>query len=225
MTQHDSNMGNIMMKHTIRIGAILLLGTAPFLRGDMSYQVTVTPDASLVGVTGNMAFDLFGGSPLQNNTGTITFFVTTGVLLPGSSTSGDVTGSLTPGPLVETAAQFFNEWLQPITFAAGPTTFNLDISTSFIPGSTPDSFSFALLDQSLHSFATSDPTGSDRLFAIDLVGADTTPDVFTSSFATATVTSSGGAVPEPHFLPFAFVGFGLMLAVHATVRRARLPRP
>ncbi|HTA69398.1 MAG TPA: NF038129 family PEP-CTERM protein [Bryobacteraceae bacterium] len=211
------------MKNTIRIGAILLLGTAPFLRADMSFQVTVdtTP---LAGVAGYMAFDLFGGVPLQDNVSTITSFATTGTLLAGASTSGDVSGSLTPGPLVETADMDFNEWLQPITFGSGLTTFDVDLTTSYIPLSTPDSFSFTLLDNTFTPFATSDPLGADRLFAIDLVGADTTPDVFTSSFATATVTASGSAVPEPNLLPLAFLGFGLMLAVHAIVRRARIAR-
>ena len=211
------------MKNIIRVGAILVLGAAPFLRADMSFQVTVdtTPLASL---TGYMAFDLFGGGPLQDNVATITSFATTGVL-GAASTSGDVTGSLTPGPLVETADQFFNEWLQPITFGSGLTTFDLNVTTSYITGSTPDSFSFTLLDSGFNSFSTTDPTGADRLFAIDLVGADTTPDVFTSPFATATVTPlGGGAVPEPNLLPFAVLGFGLMLAVYAMVRRARTGR-
>jgi hypothetical protein len=194
-------MNSTIMKNTIRIGAILLLGTAPFLRADMSFQVTVdtTP---LAGVAGYMAFDLFGGVPLQDNVSTITSFATTGTLLAGASTSGDVSGSLTPGPLVETADMDFNEWLQPITFGSGLTTFDVDLTT----------------------FATSDPLGADRLFAIDLVGADTMPDVFTSTFATTTVTASGSAVPEPNLLPLAFLGFGLMLAVHAIVSRARIAR-
>jgi hypothetical protein len=215
-------MESIIMKNTIRIGAILLLGTAPFLRADISFQVTVdtTP---LNGVAGYMAFDLNGGSPLQNNVATITSFTTTGTLGAGSK-SGDVTGSLIPGPLVETADQFFNEWLQPITFGAGVTTFNLDLTTNFIALSIPDSFSFFLLDSTLTPFPTTDFLGADRLFGIDLMGAATTPDVFTSAFATATLTPIVvGATPEPNLLPLAFLGFVLMLAVHAIVRRARLP--
>lgn len=190
----------------------------------MSFQVTVdtTPLAS---VAGYMAFDLSGGIPLQDNVATITSFATTGALGASLPPSGDVSGSLVPGPLVETADQFFNEWLQPITFGSGLTTFDLDVTTSYIPASTPDSFSFTLLDNTFTPFPTSD-ADSDRLFAIDLVGADTTPEVFTSSYATATVTplGNGGAVPEPNLLPFAFLGFGLMLSVHAMVRRARIAR-
>jgi hypothetical protein len=218
-------MESTIMKNIIRVGAILLLGAAPFLRADMSFQVTVDT-SPLASVAGYMAFDLFGGSPLQDNVATITSFATTGALGAAPPPSGDVSGSLVPGPLVETADQFFNEWLQPITFGSGLTTFDLDVTTSYIAGSTPDSFSFTLLDNTFTPFPTSDSTGADRLFAIDLVGADTTPDVFTSTFATATVTprGSGGAVPEPNLLPFAFLGFGLMLSVHAMVRRARIAR-
>ena len=212
------------MKDTSRIAAILFLSAlvlAPVARADISFQVTVdtTP---LAGVSGYMAFDLFGGIPLQDNVATITSFASTSTLSSASPPSGSVTGSLVPGPLVETADQFFNEWLQPVTFASGLTTFSLDLTNNYIPASTPDSFSFTLLDNTFTPFVTSDSTGADRLFAIDLVGADTMPDVFTSAFATATVTASTGAVPEPHFLPVAFLGFALMIAIHIVFRRRAL---
>jgi hypothetical protein len=212
----------MIMKNTFRIGAILLLATAPFLCADVSYQVTVDT-TQLAGHNGNMAFDLFAGNPAQNNLATITFF-TTSSALGSSSTLGDVAGTLSPGPLVETADQFWNEWLQVVTFAAGVTTFDLNLTTNFIPVSSPDSFSFSLLNQTLAPFATSDPSGADRLFAIDLVGGDTAPQVFTSAFATATVTPLNSVVPEPKLLPFGFLGFGLMLAVRAMFKRKQLAR-
>jgi hypothetical protein len=222
MRQHDRKMEIMIMKHTFRFGALFLLAAAPFLYADVSYQVTVdtTP---LAGHGGNMAFDLFAGNPAQNNLATLTFFTTSSTLSSGS-TSGDVAGSLTPGPLVETADQFFNEWLQVVTFSAGVTTFDLNLTTNFVPGSTPDSFSFSLLNPSLIPFVTSDPTGSGRLFAIDLVGGDTAPQVFTSAFATATVTAIGAGAPEPNLLPFGFIGFGLMLAVRVIFKRKQLAR-
>jgi hypothetical protein len=206
------------------MAAILFLSlcaAATSLRADLSFQATVdtTP---LAGVSGYMAFDLLGGNPLQDNVATITSFATAGTLGVAPSPSGDVTGSLPPGPLVETADQFFNEWLQPITFGSGLTTFELDVTTSYVSASTPDSFSFTLLDTSFSPFASSDPTGADRLFAIDLVGGATAPVIFTSSFATATVTSAASAVPEPNLVLFACIGFGLMLAVNLVFRRVRL---
>ncbi len=217
------------MKNTNRMPAILFLSlcaSTPLLRADLSFQATVdtTP---LGGVSGYMAFDLLGGNPLQDNVATMTSFATAGTLGVATAPSGDVTGSLLPGPLVETADQFFNEWLQPITFGSGLTTFQLDVTTSYIAASTPDSFSFTLLDTSFSPFATSDPIGADRLFAIDLVGTATTADAFTSSFATATVTPAGSAVPEPNLVLFACVGFGFMLSIRFVFRRAcsfRSPR-
>jgi hypothetical protein len=207
------------MNNLIRPLAIIILVTGafvPFLHADVSYQVTIdtTP---LNSVQGYIAFDLFGGNPLQDNTATITSFATTGALGAGS-TSGDVTGSLVPGPLVETADQFFNEWLQPITFASGLTTFGLDLTTNYAMGTAPDSFELSLLDSSFTPIPTSDSTNS-SLFTIDLVGSATTPDVFTSSFATATVSPAGGVVPEPNLVPFACLSFVLMAGIRTFAKR------
>ena len=185
------------MKYSLRLAAFLavILGVPALLPAALLYDVTIdtTP---LAGISGFMAFDLLGGSPLQNNVATISGFMTTGTLGSASS-SGAVSGNLTPGPLTLTANQFFNEELQAITFAAGLTTFKLNLTTNFAPGTTPDSFSFFLLNSSSVPFPTSDPAGS--LFAIDLVGPDTSPNVFTSATATATVTvdAGGSTVPEP----------------------------
>jgi hypothetical protein len=156
-------------------------------------SINTTP---IAGTSGFLAFDFLGGSPLQNNTATIVGFASTG-MLGSSSSAGNVTGSLTSPPLVLTTSVFFNEFLQGITFGSGSTTFDLTLSSNFIDGSTPDSFAFFLLNSMFTPFATSDPTGANALFVIDITGS-TTPIVFTSAFATATVTQAGAApVPEP----------------------------
>ena len=147
-------------------------------------SINTTP---IAGTSGFLAFDFLGGSPLQGNTATIVGFATTGVL-GSSSSAGNVTGSLTSPPLVLTTSVFFNEFLQGTTFGSGLTTFDLTLSSNFLMGSTPDSFSFFLLNSTFTPFTTSDPTGANALFVIDITDA-TTPVVFTSAFATVTVNS------------------------------------
>ena len=186
------------MKPLFRLSLLLVCALLSFARASaapitFNVSINTTP---LAGMSGFFAFDLLGGSPLQGNTATIGAFATTGVL-GTSSTSGDVSGSLTSPPLVLTTSEFFNEFLQAVTFGGGVTTFDLTLSSNFTMGSTPDSFSFFLLDSTFTPFTTSDPTGANALFAIDITNA-TTPIIFTSSFATVTVTPAGAAaVPEP----------------------------
>jgi hypothetical protein len=169
-------------------------------RGDLIVDVSIdtTP---LAGTQGYIAFDLLRGDPLQDNTATVSDFVSTGTL-GDIGPSGDVTGSLTPGPLVLTADQFFNEWLEEITYGAGVTTFQLDLTTVCSGGvATPDEFEFFLFDENGNPLPTSDPTGGDAVFAIEITGASTSAQVFSSADAppdfTASVTPETGAVPEP----------------------------
>jgi len=205
------------MKHRIvksyaGIASAVLFGllASPVLRADMDYNVSVnTP--GVTGTGGFLAFDLTGGIPLQDNVATISAFSSDATLGAGS-TSGDVTGTLTPGPLVLTADQFFNEWLQPVTFGT-TITFNLDVTTDFASGSTPDSFEFFLLDSTQTPLSTSDPSGGNSIFTIDLTGDSTAPDVFLStapsSQFTASVTPS--TISTPEVTPGPAVGLGLLM--------------
>jgi hypothetical protein len=211
----------------IALAALLSLLGSPLLHATLSYSVTIdtTP---LDGVSGYMAFDLYGGNGF-NNVATITGFssdsfpIGTSCGDPSVTCTNDVAGSLTPGPLTLTSDPFFfNEWLQQVTFGH-LTTFTLNVTTAFTSG-TPDSFAFFLLDSTQTPYGTSDPTGADSIFAIDLVGdSNTTPQVFTStnipSSFTATVTPS--TTPEPS--PATTVGLGLavILALRFLPKRRR----
>jgi hypothetical protein len=206
----------------ITLAALLSLLGSPFLHASLTYDVTINT-APLSGISGFMAFDLNGGIPLQDNIATITSFSSNSTL--GSiSTSGDVTGTLTPGPLTLTADQSFNEWLQTVTFGT-LTTFVLNVTTMNPSGVNPDSFAFFLLNSSEIPYGTSDPSGSDAIFAIDLTGATTAPQVFTSTNPlapqfTATVTPATAA---PEVSPSLAIGLGLaaILAVRFFPKKRR----
>jgi hypothetical protein len=210
------------MKNCARIAAaafLSLLGS-PLLHADETFNVTIgtTP---LDGVSGYMAFDLYGANGF-NNLSTITVFSSDSTL-GTASTSGDVSGTLVPGPLTLKADDFFNEWLQPVTFG-NLTTFTLDVTTTYTSG-TPDSFAFFLLDSTETPYATSDPSGADSVFSIDLTGPSTVAEVYTSTNVpiqfTATVTPQA-EVPETSPGPAIGLGLAAILALRFLPRRSRL---
>lgn len=129
-----------------------LLGFTRAAADPITFTVSINT-TPIAGTAGFLAFDFLGGSPLQGNTATIVAFATTGVL-GSSSSSGNVTGSLTSPPLILTTSVFFNEFLQGTTFGSGLTTFDLTLSSNFLGGSTPDSFSFFLLNSAFTPFTT-----------------------------------------------------------------------
>jgi hypothetical protein len=213
------------MKNFTRItlaGLLSLLGS-PFLHASLIYDVTINT-APLSGISGFMAFDLNGGIPLQDNVATITSFSSNSTLV-SSSTSGHVTGTLTPGPLILTAdTSSFNEWLQVVTFGT-LTTFVLNVTTLNPSGVNPDSFAFFLLNSSQIPYGTTDPSGSDAIFVIDLTGNSTAPQVFTSTNPTApqftaTVTPATAA-PEASPAPIVGLGLAAILALRFLPKKNR----
>jgi hypothetical protein len=184
---------------------VLVFGTVTFAAQAGVFDVTISD--LLQNQTGFLAFDFLAGSPVPNNTVTVSNFATDGTL--GSVTpSGSVTGSLVPGPLTLTDSSFFNEWLQGITYGTS-ISFQITTTDKFSPGGIPDNFSFYLLDSSLNPFPTSD-TVADSLFSLDLNGPGSIPQVFTSTVAQALVTPVT-AVPEPSSLSLTAALLGCVL--------------
>ena len=162
--------------------------------------IDVVVDTTLLaGSAGTLAFDVLDGDPASNSA-TISNFSTDGVLGASSAFGGPVTGAL-PATVTIADGAFFNEYLQDIVLGT-TLSFRVDL-TSFSTGSVfPDSFSFFILDALLLPiFPTSDPTGSDALFVIDIDGSATgaiASFVATDSPASATWTLTPvRLVPEP----------------------------
>lgn len=150
------------------LAAFLWAGSTPARA--TALQLTLDT-AALAGTAAHLAFDFIDGDSMaDNNTVVVSDFYTTGTL-GNSRVIGGVTGTLIPGPVKLTDSNFFNECLQALTL--GDTIrFTLNLTGHRASGSpTPDSFVFFLLDdQPLPLFATTDPTGADALFAVDIDG-------------------------------------------------------
>jgi hypothetical protein len=184
-------------------------------RAQSVFDVTLDT-TGLSGSTGFLAFDFIDGDGVNNNTVSITSFLTDGVL---AGTTNDNTGGASgdlPGDLSITDSSFFNESLRGLTYGTS-LSFRVTVSEAFADG-TPDQFSFFLLDVLGISsvVATSDPTGANSVFVVDVTGipggslqafTTTAPGV---SFQIAPLQSSA---PEPGTI--GLVGmplFGLFLA-------------
>jgi hypothetical protein len=175
------------MRNYIVAAAIVVLGSCmlcPVSRAD-SFQVTITT-TPIQGQGGFAVFDFIQGAPVLNNTVTVSGF-TSDAMLGSFTTTGAVMGTLVPGPLTLSDSAFLSEWSQGLTYGTHM-SFILNLTTNSSLGGIPDEFSFFLEDSTGTPFPTSDPTGADALFAIDITGSPLDPFVFTSDYASATVT-------------------------------------
>ena len=148
----------------VAIAVCLLLSTRTAVA--VPYHVSI--DTSALGISSfRIAFDLIdGGAP--SNSVAVTAFTADGTL--GVATSaGGVTGGL-PGGVSLTDTRFFNEYLQ-IVSSAHALDFDFEASANG-PESAPDTFSFFLLDAltELPLFRTTDTTGTDSLFILEIDG-------------------------------------------------------
>jgi hypothetical protein len=177
------------------LGALLASGPA---FADSVYSVDVDT-SSLSDTSAQLAFDLiYGGGP--SNTVTISDFSTDGTLgtvFPTGLVSGTLPGAVT---LTDSSLSFFNEYLTDLTLGTA-FSFTLDATTNGPDSiSVPDALSVFLLDRTsgLPLFTTSDPTGSDSLFILNIDG---TPrgdlGVYTATVAATADSGSPSPVPEP----------------------------
>lgn len=178
--------------------------------------------APIQGQTGYLAFDFLGGAPVESNTVVISSF-TSDASLGTLVLTGAASGTLVPGPATLNDSQFFNELLQTVTFGT-TMSFTLDLTTSVSPGGIPDAFAFYLLDSTQNPYTTSDPTGADSLFDINIDGSSLSPEVYASSSASSTVTPAAATtVPEPNSVVLLAAAI-VTLALLGRRREARLSR-
>lgn len=162
---------------------LLALSAWPALAGPWMVTVDTAP---LQGQAGFLAFDYLAGDPATTNQVQLSAFASNAGLGAASS-SGDVTGTLVPGPLrLGGGAQLFSEWLQGVNAFGNTISFVLDLGADSA-ANRPDQFAFFLLDPDQLPFATTDPTGAGALFYFDLTGAGTAPVTFTSAFASVNI--------------------------------------
>ena len=164
---------------------ILALSVHSSARAQSDYDSTIDT-ASLSGTGATLTVDFISGGGTQTNSVSILDFATDGTLVPGGVNSGSVTGTL-PGTVTLTNASFFNELQQGVTLG-NTISFQVDATTNAPTGSSlPDTLSVFLLDPtaSYSLTNTNDPTGSDSLLTLQIVGT-----------SGGSVASYGGSLPS-----------------------------
>lgn len=126
-----------------------------------------------------------------------------------------------------TDAEFFNESARGIPFG-NALSFTLTLTENFAGGS-PDQFSFFLLNDAgtASLVSTSEPTGADALFAIDITGLPAgSPSVFSSQTQGVSyrvqLQSQQQVIPEPGTVVLLVCGLLPLLGLR--LRRCRPPR-
>jgi hypothetical protein len=191
------------------LAGLLVIGLAQASWAAIIYDVNINT-SGLSGVSGMLAFDLINGDGVMNNTVSVTQLATNGTGLDTSDFSiSDVL--------------FFNEVQRGLTLGTS-LSFSISVTTNFASG-TPDGFSFFLLNGAgtASLVTTTDPTGADSLFAIDLNGTSSgllaTYSATNSQGISVTVTPQTSApIPEPTSL-----AIWLLVAAGFAVRSRRQP--
>ena len=210
-----------MMKNSVRriLGLVVffwvVIGLSGVSKGyALPYAVNIDT-SSLFGILADIAFDLVSNDAASNLV-SITNFATDGILGSSSSTPGSVSGSL-PGDVTLSDVGFFNELLQGITLGDRISFFLEVTENSPSDPLFPDQFSLFLLDPAtgVSLVTTSDPTGADALFAIDITGASF------GRLSTYHSMAQVSPVPEPTTLFLFGSGLAGLYGFHRRIKRAR----
>ena len=200
---------------------ILLAGLNMRVEAQSHYQFLLNGSA-LTGVTGQLAFDFIGSDNASpNNTVTIEAFTTDGTLdLGGNNNTLGAMGDL-PDSLTLTDTEFFNESSRGMTFNTA-LSYDVKLTENYESPGLPDQYAFFLLDSSGQSLlTTTDPTGSDALYTLDINGkAGGQLTVYSS--LTPNISWQVNTVPAPAALYVYGLGFCLLLGRRRL--RQRMPR-
>jgi len=179
------------------VGAFLWAGGMQVSAASALFDVTMDTSA-LNGTPASLVFDFIDGDSLVNNSVTISDFAGDGVYDPTAAmTFGDVTGALNTSAVLGDSSGF-SELLQPIVLGDA-LSFMLALSDQFSGVDLPDRLTLFLLDQSglFPLYATSDPSGSDAVLAIDLGGGTARAVVYPPTGPGGAIVEANAAVPEP----------------------------
>jgi hypothetical protein len=224
--KNNNNKRVLVMCRIVKIfitGLLILIVTPPLPVWAYAFNINIDT-TSLATTDVTLAFDFIDGDGPGNNTLQVSNFLTHGgsfdpTTAIGMST-GDVSGLL-DSAVVMGDLSGFSEFLQPITLGTS-FQFQLNTTNQFAAGGIlPDEFSFFILDSSgiLPLFSTTDGTGADALFALDLTGTGSgNLSVFASTSTQPNPPTWSvvpvQAVPEP-------AAFGLLLVGGWSVYQSR----
>ena len=227
-----------MCRTKAAVAAMLLsLVVASPSSADAIFNVSINTSA-IAGTQGKVAFDYLVNDPpsghhleilnIVTNSKTAALPETEGglvegnVILPPYTTPGAPLSGF-PGFAEIGGGSFFNELILNLTFGTS-LAFEVHVPEYLISG-IPDQFSLFLLNSAyLPMFPTSDPTGANALFVVDILGPDS---VSALAFGPATLNGNavnivvpGGSVPEPSIL--LLIGAGMAGAsVRSRSRRSK----
>jgi hypothetical protein len=225
------------------LAVALVAALAPSARADLVFQVTLNNPAALntnaFGAGGPYALDFTLTTGGNTNTVTNSDFNLGGgsadssTISPTGGASGDINNP--PGSVTVTddanlnpSAGAFNDFNEQFTPGAGPVTFTVDMTTSYVSG-TPDRFTFSILDSNGNPIPTTDTGNNDEsaLLSADISGPSMTPsDVVTYSAGSGpnaiTATVNSASVPEPGTLILA--GFAVVTGLGPSALRRRRAR-
>jgi hypothetical protein len=209
------------------VAAFVLSGSC---YGATIYNVTLTTSALISNSASPFALD-FQLTSGDTSTGVVNTaslsdfnFGSAGSAAVGSpfSNSGNVSGSLVSSVSLNTNGSFFNEFSQYFT-PGNQLSFQLTLTDNIQP-SVPDEFSFQLIDATSTEVATSDPSGGDSLFLINIANSTPAAQTYTAAGDGVTVTPVlslvGSQAPEPSAALLG--GAGCVLLVLVLRQRSRI---
>jgi hypothetical protein len=219
---------------TIKALGALLIASIPAVAGTINFTIDTS---AINGSNLKVVFDITANTLNLNQLDIENFSAPGAPYGSPETTGGLVDGDLilleNPAPFtfIDTSS-FFNELIVNLQPVKNSVTFTL-FYTQNAPsgGALPDEVAFFLLDSSyMPLFPTADPLGTDALFAVDLNGSNTTPNVY----APAVVTSPGNVkitvpgatvsgVPEPGTMSLILTAFAAIFATKY-YRTRRSPR-
>jgi hypothetical protein len=221
MTSPHQHMRPILMMLT----GLVCLAAPPRAAADFVYLVSANTTA-IAGETGSFDLQLNpGGIGTLTVTATITNFTTDGTGLSLNTTDGDVSGTLSPGPLTINNTQSLNDLLENVTFGTS-ISFTLTLSGPGVVSLNPDlpgtSFGLSLYDVEFNPLLTTDPGGT-------VITINLNPDGSTSVQTFASDVSGGApvgsatlqtlAAPEPDSIILLITGFAVLCPCRFATKR------